>query len=157
MNAKDRRRNARMINKKGISQAVGFVLLLGLSVSLAIFVGIWIKERSEKTIEGVAGNQERETKCDDVLLNVFPNCGVVDENVVVISLNLTNRGLFSIVQLRCDGFFVDLEPPLTPGEKREGQDLNNCIGSVTSIIVPMVNLSNGEIFGCYEKRVYAKC
>jgi len=146
-----------MLKKVGISHAIGWVMLVGLSVSLAIFIGIWLRSQSEKTISGVADNLEKDTKCDDTLLKIIPNCGVVGMGIGIVSLNLTNKGLFSIYRLQCNATFVDLSPGLAPDETRRGQALNNCINTATMVIMPFVNLSNGELFGCASKRVRTIC
>ena len=152
-----------MLSNKGISHAIGWVLLVGLSVSLAIFIGIWLRTQSEKTITGVADSLEKDTKCDDTLLKVIPNCGnVVGMGIVIVSLNLTNKGLFTIYRLQCNLMSVDLVPGLFPDGRRRvsdglGQPLNNCINTATVVIMPFVNLSNGELFGCASKRVRATC
>ncbi len=205
------------MHKKGVSQAVGFVLLVGLSIGLAIFVGVWIKEQSKKSISGIADNLEKDTKCDDTLLTVVPNCknsgicgwGVAkskcydnpgcrmydgdkqgclrlddicnwiedtencqnapgckeynskeieckNADVFINSLNLSNKGLFSIVQVQCNGKYVVLGKPLDPDEE---QVLNNaeCNNIQSVLVVPFVNLSTGEAFGCASKKVRGVC
>jgi len=198
--------------KRGVSQAVGWVLLVGLSISLAIFVGVWIKEQSQRSITGVADNLEKDTKCDDVLLSVIPNCkngniclwqdpdcvnvlgcgllvkedcellsdickwnnenGVCEDDsgcseysgkeflckkayVYIESLNLTNKGLFSIAKIQCNGKLVELASKLDPDEERKL--LNNCNKAVSMVVIPFVQLSDGSFFGCSEKKARGVC
>ena len=83
------------MNKKGLSQAVGFVLLVGLSIGLAIFVGTWLRGQSEKTAQGLAEDVEKNTKCDDTLIRAIANCDRIcryDGTSCVDNQNARNGG-----------------------------------------------------------------
>ena len=206
------------MNKKGLSQAVGFVLLVGLSIGLAIFVGTWMRGQSEKTAQGLAEDVEKNTKCDDTLIRAIANCDRIcvwssvwssgcvnnpngggcdffdgdeagcmrnsdicdwdddddsdcgddrgcaeydteneckESEAYIRDITFENKGLFTISKLKCNG--VDVDFTLKPDEKKEQQSLNNCINTRRAVMIPFINLSNGDYFGCTSKRVILQC
>ncbi len=88
-------------NRRGIETVVAWVLLLGFSVTLGIFVFMWATKSTEKmtesTLEFVAGGLE----CEQVQIyavfdprNPSDLCGYV---------NITNRGYLNITQIMTRG------------------------------------------------------
>ena len=209
------------MNKKGLSQAVGFVLLVGLSIGLAVFVGTWLRGQSEKTAQGLAEDVEKNTRCDDTLIRAIANCDRIcrydgnncvnnqnarnrggcdffDEDQIgcernsgadgiciwmnsnceddtgcgeydtenecntqaeafIHNITFENKGLFSITKLKCNG--EDVPFNLKPDEKKEmgQQPLNNCVNTRRVVVIPFIELSNGDDFGCTSKRVILQC
>lgn len=96
-------------NKKGLSEVVGYVLLIVIAISIALLVYGWLKaqipKETEKCPEGVS-----------LFISEY-NCGLGNKN---INLKLKNNGLFNI-----DGFIVKVsnksgDLPTLPLEKIEG-------------------------------------
>ena len=81
-------------NKKGVSEMVGYVLLIVIAISLSIIVYIWI----QKYIPKQAGECE-----DGVSLSVEDYC--MYKNLagipIMVQVSVKNRGLFNV-----DGFFI---------------------------------------------------
>ncbi|MFH1592821.1 MAG: hypothetical protein ABIB47_05635 [Candidatus Woesearchaeota archaeon] len=254
-------KDVKMLHKKGISQAVGFVLIIAITIGLAVFVGTWMKDRSEETAVDIASDLEKTTRCDDTTLRAIANCDSIcswdldagncvetesgvgchffDEDQVTCeqnweickwdepaseclnehdgaqfcgayidqgscvekyacdwntdnpldpfcegdtgtwsggcggydieecgeragryigSITLENKGLFSIVGLKCNGLDVDeIFEVLLPDEVRNEEGLNNCLGITKVLMVPFVGVSDGETFGCVTKKVTLEC
>ena len=172
--------------KRGASQAIAWVLLVGLSVSLAIFIGIWMKDKSKESVENIGKNLDYTIKCDDVVLIAEANCGpstppTTPPTMVIKSANLTNNGLFDIPQIRCSSTESDRDitetlevaetictdtgqiPPQSCDPTTEWQNLNNCFidqttgnEAVEAALVPFVNVNN-ENKPCATKKVKINC
>ena len=150
-------------NKKAVTQAVAWVLLVGLSVSLAIFVGLWLKSQSKESLSIIAEDFDIDTRCADTILRASPNCDS-DLNIT-LSVNLQNKGSFTIIQVKCNDYLADLSEPLQPGGKlsEEGdeeptEDLYNCFAQEVSraILTPYINKS-GQGIPCPKKKVEVTC
>ncbi len=141
--------------KKGDSQAVAWVLLLGLSISLAILVGVWIKNTSKTASENVIEGAIQEQRCADTVLYVNHSCVTNQIQDIVAK----NNGAFSIVKVKCSnegGTVVDgvfgIGVILEPGKSKV---LNNCMGNTLNII-PVIDI-DGVNVTCGEKRVRINC
>lgn len=146
-----------MMYRKGISQAVSWVLLLGLSISLAISVGVWLKNISKETGDEVVNSATRDQRCADTVLAVIEpticpslltNCNNFDYNV-----KIKNTGVFSITKVICsklDGqpYEISLGIPLAPNAE---QVLNSCEGADITII-PFIEIEKQQI-ACADKGV----
>jgi len=85
-------RNILKLHKRGLSEIVGYVLLIVIALSVSIAVAAWINYQLPK--------QKLECKEDVSLVIRDYDCGV-PESDNYIELTLENRGLFKI-----DGFYV---------------------------------------------------
>lgn len=151
-------------NKKAVAQAVAWVLLVGLSVSLAIFVGLWLKSQSKESLSTIAEDFDIDTRCADTILRASPNCDP-DLNIT-LSVNLQNKGSFTIIQVKCNDYLAGLSAPLTPEQRLDseggvpGQDLYNCFHPaddvVRAILTPYINKS-GQGIPCPKKKVEVTC
>ena len=151
------------MHKKGVSIAVAWVLLLGLSIALAILVGTWLKEISKDTGDEIVATSTKDQLCADTILAVVDyNCSAsatpfsgVAENKVIFK----NAGYFNITKIKCKGNDLNLNAdgsPLAPG--METQPLNNCFDASLDItyVVPFIGF-NGEQIACAEKSVKIVC
>ena len=150
---------------------IEWVLLVGLSVTLAVFVGVWLKDQASGISEGVSIDTEVATRCADTIFYGTPNCadpGVVGATLYFDSADITNSGSFSIKKVKCNGKDVDFSGGtggngdfiLQPQETLS-QTLNNCNDLNdptidTMIVIPFIEI-NGEDFGCAEKSLRLEC
>ena len=152
-----------MKNKRGASLAIEWVLLVGLSVSLAVFVGVWLRDQASGISEGVTVDTEVATRCADTIFYGTPNCADAIPSYF-ISAGITNSGSFSIKKVKCNGEDRDFvgsiggngDNILQP-EETLTQTLSSCNdGTSTMIVIPFIEI-NGEDFGCAEKSLRLEC
>lgn len=80
------------MERRGASVIIGWVLLVGLAVTMGVIVSQWVKEQAESTAASLVEEKTQETRCMDVSIAAFlePGCAQV---------NVTNRGLFTVHQV----------------------------------------------------------
>ena len=142
-----------MINKKAQAAYVAYVLLIGLSVTLAVLVGRWGIELAQKSSDSALRAGLIEEKCGQVAISGFLDCS---KN----KLNITNRGNLIIEEIRAAGdgsegcLTKEIKEKINPGKSKlidiPSQDLNKCN---TAVILPLMSISEEDIIGCTEKRV----
>ena len=76
--------------KKGQGAIIAWVLLIGLSVSLAVVVSTWTRQQAEQTAEGIVSGTEVDLRCASVSFNAAPDC---TDN---FEIKIVNRGDFTI-------------------------------------------------------------
>jgi len=136
--------------KKGVSEIVSFVLLIGFVVSLGVLVTTWFKEQTEKTTTTLVKETIGDIRCSDVSLNAyFINPPACDR------INITNTGYFRILQVTVRSQFgsrnYNLEINIT-----ESKDLN-IGGSFNEVeIIPIIK-SEKELVACADRKVSIKC
>ncbi|MBI2671601.1 hypothetical protein HYX16_01575 [Candidatus Woesearchaeota archaeon] len=140
------------MNKKAQAAYVAYVLLIGLSVTLAVIVGRWSIEQAQKSSENVLKRSLIEDKCEQIAISGFLDC---TKN----KINITNRGNLIIDGIKAVGegsegcLTKEKKEKINPGKSilidRPSQDLNKCN---TAVILPLTSISEEEI-GCTEKRV----
>lgn len=137
------------MDKRGAEVIVAWVLLLGLSITLGIFVSQWIKEQAEKQSEEIVKEVEGNIKCVDVSLNAFftnQNCN---------EISLANKGLFKILSLKIrsdystDTFSINLNPQQT-------QTLNIGYSANKLDIIPVIK-SDKENLACVDRKISIEC
>ena len=143
------------MHKRGQSEFVAYVLLVGLAVTLAAIIGIWSFNSAQKTSDNIVRQSNIQEKCDQVAIGSY----VVCINNAVDSINITNTGSFTINEIRitnsetglenCANKFLDIKP----GQSKITKTLNNCN---TAILLPLVKISDDEIIGCSEKKLVLK-
>ncbi|MBI2499029.1 hypothetical protein HYV88_02195 [Candidatus Woesearchaeota archaeon] len=130
------------MNKRGAAELISYVLIIGLSITLAIVVGMWSKGESKRVVETTVKESEIETRCAEVHLGGF---GCIRNNN--LEIKAVNRGSFSINGIRyiCtkdDGSDIsgkiDLDNPLKPGEEQSLNNLNNCDSNKEIILTPFI-------------------
>ena len=141
-----------MHNNAGASQAVAWVLLLGLSISLALVVGTWLRNVTSDTGKGVVTDALRDQRCADTVLVIK------EQNCISHTATFRNTGSFNITKVKCKGsdvFFVD-NAPLAPG--KESISLNTCFDATLNVtgVVPFI-LIDGKEVACAEKSLSIRC
>ena len=142
--------------KKGISEIVGYVLLIVIAISLSLLVYTWLKGQIPKETE----------KCPGDVSLVISDYSCYDiSGVKRLNLTLQNNGLFNIggfvarVKNVSGGFYYDLNtgggieniftPELKPGETSLQSFSYTSHGSIISIqIEPFVIGAKGKILLC---------
>lgn len=75
-------------NKKGIESLIAWVLLIGFSVGLAVFVTRWSLQQAQKSTSGVEEMVMGDIQCSDVAIS-----GHCDGNNIIIK----NKGTLNII------------------------------------------------------------
>ena len=151
-----------MMNSKGVSQAVAWVLLVGLSISLTIFVGVWLQDQSKDAIEGIVSDSEIKGRCSNVYFSAEKLCCDGDPCTVgnIESIDFKNTGSFTISKFKCNGDdnVIGGSDGLVPGEVQLWQSLSTyCNNNIQSIIlVPFVKIEEEE-HGCAERTLTITC
>ena len=134
--------------KKGISEIISWVLLIGFAVSLAAIVTIWTLRNTEQTTEGVVKMVTKAIRCSDAFINLGVDC-------TTKTLTIKNDGRFKIEKLiiRTGVTSNTVEQTLRPNEdktlyKRDFTD--------TVEVVPLLKLDK-EFIGCSDKSKEVKC
>jgi hypothetical protein len=77
--------------KKGVSEIISWVLLLGFSVLLGTTIIMWSKQQTENYTEELTNMVENDINCRDVIY-------IVDTNCTAKTTLVNNRGSFTIVK-----------------------------------------------------------
>ena len=138
-----------MNNKRGVGDIIAWVLLVGLSISLAIMVTAWMKQTTVKTTEFIINDVEGDVNCADVSMKAFivsPPC---------TDINVSNTGYHKIVKLAArhqygkQEFQVDLLP------QTDSKVLNMQIPTKVDII-PVIQVGKG-LLGCADRKITLTC
>jgi FlaG/FlaF family flagellin (archaellin) len=143
--------------KKGVSPAISWILLIGLSITLAGIVTVWVRTTAEDTAERITQNVESDIRCSDVSINTY------EESSNCSKINIQNKGLFSIHAIKVISLGnveeVSTSPqfPLKPGDSTS-IPLNivtplpgNKIG-----IIPVTKVDK-DMLACMEKEISVSC
>ena len=133
--------------KKGVSEIISWVLLIGFAVSLAAIVTMWTLRNTETTTEGVVKMVRGDIKCSEVFINLAIDC-------TTKTLTVINDGKFKIdkLMIRADSSSETIEANLMPGKE---QSLN--IDFINNIeVIPLVKLDK-EFIGCSDKAKEVEC
>ena len=133
--------------KKGVSEIISWVLLIGFAVSLAAIVTMWTLRNTETTTEGVVKMVRGDIKCSEVFINLAIDC-------TTKTLTVINNGKFKIdkLMIRADGTIETIESNLMPGKE---ESLN--IDFINNIeVIPLVKLDK-EFIGCSDKAKEVEC
>ena len=74
-----------IMNKKGASELISYVLIIGLSITLAIVIGMWSKVESKRVVESTVKGSEIETRCAEVHLGGFGYIGAFIAGILFVS------------------------------------------------------------------------
>ncbi len=159
------RKNKIQKNKKAQGDIIAWVLLVGFAVSLAIIVGRWSLQQTEKSTESIVTTSEADIVCDSVALGAI--CKVTGETFII---TVANKGALKIVDLNIGG--CTQNKPLTPSTpfcvKKDGKYTSNdcinlnsqkditvtgCVNTIT--MIPLV-YSGDSIVGCAMKQINLK-
>jgi hypothetical protein len=154
-------------NKKGMDTVVAWVLLLGFSIMLGVFVFTWATKNTEKLTESTISFVEGGQQCEQVqIYAVFSE----DPNDATNKcyLNITNKGYFTIDEIIIRGTTsggtsipkqeIKTAPfvPLKPKEMIDGNIVGLPKTGLSLDIIPAVKDKN-KIIACPEKVVRLEC
>lgn len=146
-----------MRNKKAITPAISWILLIGMSVALAGVVTIWMKSTAEDSTKTVIGGVEVDMQCNDVSLNAYETPSTTQCN----SIEVINKGLYSItgIKVRDNNGVRDFpyEPSLKPGESITTNLNNPSIPSNNQIAVIPITLVKEKTIACMAKEITIVC
>ncbi len=140
--------------KKGVSQAVAWVLLLGLSISLALVVGTWLSRITEDTGKEIVSDTLNDQRCaDTVLVLKSQSCSSLYNTL------FKNTGSFNITKVKCNGqshFLTSDNSPLAPGQ--ESISLSTCFDATLGVtgVVPFIFFDGLET-ACAGKSLSIRC
>ncbi|MCX6711505.1 MAG: hypothetical protein NT139_00500 [Candidatus Woesearchaeota archaeon] len=134
--------------KKGVSEVISWVLLLGFSVLLGTTVILWSKQQTEKYTDELTEMVENDINCRDVIYTINANCTTKTTSV-------NNRGSFTIVKfiIRTNLSSTTLDTAITPsstvnlGIPATYYPPNNNGGFD---MIPFIEVNNKKI-GCTDK------
>ena len=134
--------------KKGISEIISWVLLIGFAVSLAAIVTIWTLRNTEQTTESVVRMVNEDIKCSEVYINLGVDCNTK-------TLTIINNGKFKIdkVLIRDGSSSSQIQIDLMPNNQ---QVLNSAFSSNSIEVIPLVKAEK-ELIGCSNKAKEVKC
>lgn len=76
--------------KKGISEIISYVLILGLAVALGAMISVWYQSTTQKQTSGIINPIEGTSQCQDVNVNVafdYQNCAIAVYNTGTSLIN----------------------------------------------------------------------
>tara|TARA_Y100000310_G_C20659472_1_gene803875 strand:+ start:766 stop:1203 length:438 start_codon:yes stop_codon:yes gene_type:complete len=143
------------LNKRGISPAISWVLLIGLSVTLAGMVTFWTRSISETTTEKLVMDVEHDMRCSEISLNAQisagSNCGSS------LSLDITNSGYFTIKKIKLrttntEEFEIEIKPT-----KTQTLNTNTNYPTISEVGIIPVTEVEGQLLGCLEREIKVNC
>lgn len=150
-----------MMSKKGISDIIAWVLLIGFTIAMAAFVSNWVIEQTKKfNPEGAVGGPK--IYCEDVILNIENiikrDGDCADEGVNFIgTFTLKNKGKFIIYNVKGLGpgaGKISLpDGKLAPGESKDINFGFLCKESGNEIeLIPLIKVEDKEYY-CSDSSV----
>ena len=138
--------------KRGASEIIGWVLLVGLSVMLAIMVIAWSKQLTQKTTESIINDVERDSRCADVALKAFVEVQPCQ------TVNISNPGYFKIAKISARHRFGTKEFDVDLMPQRDSKVLNiNAADGIEKVeLIPVVNI-NKKFIGCVDRKYVVAC
>jgi len=137
------------MGKKGASEIIGWVLLVGLSISLAIMVITWAKQQAQGTSEYIITSVEGDVRCSEVAMKAF----IVDPPCQ--DINVSNTGYFTIVEIAARHQFGTQNFPVNLLPQQDSKRLNIQIPSQVELI-PLVSSADG-LLGCADRKIILTC
>jgi len=142
--------------KKGITPTISWILLVGLTITLAGIVTVWVKDIAQSSATKVVKDVESDIRCTDISVNAY-------EKVAPLCLQVTvqNRGLFSIqgVKIRYPGSVEDVMfvTPLLPGsEATITLNISNPLPDKKIGLIPITKVDK-DMLACMAKEVDIVC
>ena len=145
-----------IMESKGISPVIAWVLLVGLTVTLAISVFNWSREQAEDVGKSIASKTEKDVRCENVAFNAV--CDKGDVNVI-------NKGDFTIHKFIIheyapSGVLANLEKapanPLKPGGSKL-QYLYTMSKAAQEIdLLPVIKIEE-EFVPCVNRKIVVEC
>ncbi len=148
------------MQKKGDSQLISWVLLVGFVIGLATMVTMWVKDRAEQTTQEEIDRTEQELRCAETAINVAIDCPTMPRDVQV-----TNTGKFTIQKLKFRQLeqttlrividdVVQVIPPQAPPQT---VSLNTNIDPLQEFdIIPIIIINEKEVV-CVTRKITHTC
>ena len=141
----------RLKSKKGMSEIIAWILLLGFSISLAVIIFNWTRTHTEELTESTVSFVEGKLECQEIAINVATNddCSTI---------TITNKGKLTIDQLAIRTFRQDYENTLMETTKlapKQSKQLN-ILSSNKIEVIPIVKIKE-KLIGCNDKRILNEC
>lgn len=140
-----------MLNfRKGQGNVIAWVLLVGFAVSLAVLVGRWSIQQSQKSVSSIVETGEGDIMCENVAISAVCECNG-DCN-----LDVSNKGTLNIYQLNIGGCTTkdvgkgDNNWYIGLNEKKE-ITLSKCSDELITLI-PMIKIED-RLIGCANKEL----
>lgn len=148
--------------KKSQAALIGWILLIGFAVTMAVFVSRWALHQAEESTIGVVEMTMGDIKCADTAISGDIDC---EE-----SFNITNRGLITVQNLTIRGFCTDgstfdeggwsitpIKPrSITGDEESSTKNLNTQCPISKIEVIPVIQVDN-KLIGCSEKGLRLEC
>ena len=138
------------MKKRGASELVAWVLIIGFSIALGVIVTQWLKDQATKSAEIVTKDIEKDLRCGDVSINAFfssPCTGI----------DVTNKGYHKIVSIKVRNPYdvqelsIDLRPGSTSTISPQGIQTGMSVD-----LIPVIEGEN-ERLGCIDRRIILQC
>jgi len=141
-------------NKRGISIAISWILLIGFAVTLALIVIVWMKAFAQDTTETVKESTEYEMQCSEISLTAT---NISDCSNLIIEI--TNKGYFTIHKIKINSQIgteeIDIPDSLKPTDTKT-LNTNMNYSSMELGIVPVTKINN-KYFVCPDREIKLKC
>ena len=125
--------------KKGVSELIAFVLLIGLAVTVGVFVSRWSLQQAQKSTGGIEDMVMGDIQCSDVDIQW------ICEGT---SVKIKNRGTLTIVDFHKDGELMKMSEVLKPNSERSGFS--------TGVYTPIIKIDEKLVY-CSTKKQEFKC
>ena len=137
--------------KKGMSEIIAWILLLGFSISLAVIIFNWTRTHTEELTKSTVSFVEGKLECQEIAINVAANddCSII---------TITNKGKLTIDQFAIRTFRQDYENTLieaTQLSPKQSKQLN-ILSSNKIEVIPIVKIKE-KLIGCNDKRISNEC
>ncbi|MBS3144077.1 hypothetical protein J4208_00675 [Candidatus Woesearchaeota archaeon] len=150
------------MQKKGDSQIISWVLLVGFVIGLAAIVTMWVKDRAESSTQDQIDQAEQELRCAETTLNVAVDCITPTNDITV-----TNTGKFTLKkvkfrQLDASSGQTNIEdiasvlPNGLPPQQTETLNTNTIDTLLAFEAIPIIALNEKEVV-CVTKKVTHIC
>lgn len=139
-----------MILKKGASELVAWVLIIGFSLALGVLVTQWLKDQATISADIVTKDIEKDLRCNDVSINAFFSAQCTE-------IDVTNRGYHKVVAIKVRNPYgvQELETNLLPGATTSISPQG--IQSGMSIdLIPVIR-GEDELLGCIDRKAVLQC
>lgn len=139
-----------VMKKRGASELIAWVLIIGFSVALGVIVTQWLKEHATKSTQIVTRDIERDLRCNDVAFNAFFSSGCTD-------IQVTNRGYHKIIAIKVRNPYdvQELDADLMPGSSTtiapQGLQPSEDID-----LIPVIE-GEKENLACIDRKLTIRC
>ncbi len=130
--------------KRGVSEVISWVLLLGFSVLLGTTVIMWSKQQTEKYTDELTEMVENDINCRDIIYTINANCTTKTTSV-------NNRGSFTIVKfiIRTNLSSSTLDTAVTP-TSTVNLGIPPSYYDTGFDMIPFIEVNNKKV-GCSDK------